>query len=769
MPDLASTLLNAADAEFQAVDSRGSRPRRTAAQVVSRTEDAWDGRTVVRLSRDDDVDDDDDNDNRSNHRSGSIINNLLERPRADSASRSSYLTDSEFPHWLSESDRRVMMQSQRSRRRDQDRPSQNYATSGMGPQRQSLYDWAVTGREASLSDDSGDDDEDTPSAMTTYPEGASRTELERALRNYRVARNALRSGRASDLGAVPTASALRAYWNEEAGENGASARLSSFTLGEFVEQHRLERQRRHAELIRFQGDRERRGAQGAHSHLTALRERRASEAFSRVRNTIRYLSELRHTTVQGGLELAGRLCLDALYESEESTVASDLPMHIDSLPLPQYSSWLQPGMVWHGLQSTDKEPAQPPTLASTLRRERQREYLRRAMARRGFGADSIDVGPPSGAGALLDAERYLSDLLQDSNGRWGFSQSESPPSRSLSTHLYTTSSQPHSPEAADHWPVSVTLHSVDYSTMTLTGTMSASHIPDKVSLMTAGSSRPCSDPFNPGTSMCSFFTGEIIDFRQHPLETEPEGRTYRVGGLDVDARYWRRLGPFRQEIDQAATASTSYATPWTAKNSTSGKSVYDKDDFSKVDGSSGGGATSEGIKEAEADEIMARCVGSRRWLDGKLAREWILMRWKERCFVSPPSGSSNLTTSPAIITTATSIVHGDMSSSSSPTTSQWGLTISGFYYVALNRLSGHIDGLYYDPGSQPYQQLKMVPGSMPLEGMGLESMTVSHSARAPRASGIISPAGGGKLQVEGGRGGGAEGGVKKWFPSVEFR
>ena len=38
-----------------------------------------------------------------------------------------------------------------------------------------------------------------------------------------------------------------------------------------------------------------------------------------------------------------------------------------------------------------------------------------------------------------------------------------------------------------------------------------------------------------------------------------------------------------------------------------------------------------------------------------------------------------------------------------------GLTISGFYYVALHRLSGRIEALYYDPGSQPYQRLKMVP------------------------------------------------------------
>lgn len=39
----------------------------------------------------------------------------------------------------------------------------------------------------------------------------------------------------------------------------------------------------------------------------------------------------------------------------------------------------------------------------------------------------------------------------------------------------------------------------------------------------------------------------------------------------------------------------------------------------------------------------------------------------------------------------------------------WGLTISGYYYIAMKRSTGQIDGLYYDPGSQPYQQLSMMP------------------------------------------------------------
>lgn len=44
-----------------------------------------------------------------------------------------------------------------------------------------------------------------------------------------------------------------------------------------------------------------------------------------------------------------------------------------------------------------------------------------------------------------------------------------------------------------------------------------------------------------------------------------------------------------------------------------------------------------------------------------------------------------------------------------PTDSRQGLTISGFYYISLRRDNGQIDGLYYDPGSSPYQQLSLKP------------------------------------------------------------
>ena len=45
-----------------------------------------------------------------------------------------------------------------------------------------------------------------------------------------------------------------------------------------------------------------------------------------------------------------------------------------------------------------------------------------------------------------------------------------------------------------------------------------------------------------------------------------------------------------------------------------------------------------------------------------------------------------------------------------------GLTIAGFYYVCLNRQSGSVSGLYFDPTSTPYQELSLSPHTKPGAG-----------------------------------------------------
>ncbi|PYH43239.1 GID4/VID24 family protein [Aspergillus saccharolyticus JOP 1030-1] len=119
----------------------------------------------------------------------------------------------------------------------------------------------------------------------------------------------------------------------------------------------------------------------------------------------------------------------------------------------------------------------------------------------------------------------------------------------------------------------------------------------------------------------TYLEGEIIDFNKHGLET----KNFKADA-EIDSTYWRELQPFKHLTD----------------------------------------------------EEMTRNLVSRKWVTEALSKGWILMRWKERCFITP-------------------------------TDSRQGLTISGFYYISLNRENGHIDGLYYDPGSSPYQQLSLNP------------------------------------------------------------
>ena len=546
---------------------------------------------------------------------------------------------------------------------------------------------------------------------------------------------------------MPTASALRAYWNEDDDENATR----NWRSGRFSERTRREPIPTHAQNARPYYE-------PRFISTTSPRPGR-SDVFMQMRKLIRYLSELRDTGVEGGLDAARRLGLDSLYASDGSNTPSDLPMHIDSLPLPQYSSWLQPGMTWHGLQSTEREPTRTSLLASSLRRERQRELFRRTVAirreiSRGVGGDDSAQSP---AESLLDTERYLSDLLQDSNGRWSFSRQST---TSLSSH---PTQSPQSTES-DRWPVNVTISSVNWETMTLTGMMCASHMPDKLSPI----HQTASTPNLHATSMSSLFTGEIIDFRRQPIETEKEGRDYEVGGLDIDARYWQRLGPFRREIERVrylrGKKRSEYQQDnplWDAFRKSAGQGTENKDPQSNT-GSPVPRTTSRTVeeiqrtfegeedKELEADQIMARCLGSASWMDEKLGTEWILMRWKEQCFVTPAGDSTNsyMTRTRTILSATPSSGAGSSASrAGSNGSASWGLTISGFYYIALNRLTGEIEGLYYDPGSSPYQSLRMVPEGTATPADNANSHVCGCGERNCRE-----PVG-----------------VKKWFPSIEVR
>jgi hypothetical protein len=300
-------------------------------------------------------------------------------------------------------------------------------------------------------------------------------------------------------------------------------------------------------------------------------------------------------------------------------------------------------------------------------------------------------------------ETMTSTLFEPPSRPW-LSHSNPPHRRSAAPPPIPEPS-PSQPQQQDRWPVKVTIHAVDYSKMSLSATMEAYNVPSHphshqsvLSSSIAGTESQSART----SSITTYLEGEILDFNTHTLLTESFRST-----PGNDATYWRKLPPFQKFTD----------------------------------------------------EELVRRLTSRKWFEEVLGREWVLMRWKERCFVKslnrstsdpvqPHSRTSSFqdlsvrptpsmrgstgpnpfhasnTTSSMINsslenrpynTTSTSNYHYFPSSSHNSTEqgnnssddSGCGLTISGFYYVCLRRSDGRLEGLYYDPQSSPYQCLKL--------------------------------------------------------------
>ncbi|RMZ77361.1 hypothetical protein DV737_g4414, partial [Chaetothyriales sp. CBS 132003] len=534
-----------------------------------------------------------------------------------------------------------------------------------------------------------------------------------------------------------------------------------------VQRWRSDRDRlRH--ILASQGGRERWERQRRLSERARERERREIDTHPRreLERALQNYRMARHTFRSGrngsaaatsdigpgALDLARDLGLNTLYDStSDAVIASDLPLSADALPRPAKSSWLQPGMTWHGLQSTDREPTRSAStlLSSVLRRIRPRDSIGRIMSRRGYTNDPwARDGYRSLAPIPVDAaDRYLLHMMGDESALAELADS------AIDAHplIAPERSAPAGADVGDHWPVTVVLHEVDWNNMTVKGTMRACQIPDKTGP---------AEGQDEGKSMESFFDGEIVDFDNNTLLSDGTKFEYKVGGVDVDARYWARLGPFKREIDkEAALLEGSVAKKWDEKSKY--HSWLDKDDSVLS-------SQQRQRRETAAEEAMARALGSERWLREKLANEWVLMRWKEKCFVDPimlpsdskfahpastssnhPSASSNYPSASSTYPSTSTTLLGDRAQA------QWGLTISGFYYIALHRQTGCIDGLYYDPGSQPYQSLRMAPEGCQLR----DEIQEASSSSTPRNS--ISFTHGAK-ELDGI-------GLKKWFPAVDFR
>lgn len=278
-----------------------------------------------------------------------------------------------------------------------------------------------------------------------------------------------------------------------------------------------------------------------------------------LKNTITYLDRLRYSS-SFEESISSAAATGFLFENFHWK-DSDFILDTNSIAPPATCSWLRPGVVFSGSQRAANAGG---SLLS-----------QRASNSRAPGEPVIVNGgdEPRISVYTTNGRRYLANNHRDEN-----------------------------------WPVKVTIHNINYSEMTLSGTMEAYNIPDKTS--------PTHD-----AHIVTFLEGEIIDFNHHTLET-----TNFKADADIDSTYWRELQPFKD------------------------------------------------VTESQ----IAKNLVSKKWITEELGKGWILMRWKERCFITP-------------------------------TDSRQGLTISGFYYISLRREDGQVEGLYYDPGSSPYQQLSLKP------------------------------------------------------------
>lgn len=270
---------------------------------------------------------------------------------------------------------------------------------------------------------------------------------------------------------------------------------------------------------------------------------------------------------------------------------------------------------------------------------------------------------------LLDTRmlRALETSWLDAGGTfWGSQTTLSSSSTSTSDR-----SEGYSP---NRWTVKVNISGIDYKNLRLNGTMEAyaawekhaGHNPDShhhtTTATTGTSSSPISFTYDKSTTdqststsskdtmtpIVTYLEGEIIDFRTHTLQTTSYPST-----ITDDALYWRKLEPF---------------------------SYYDPD-------------------------TLIQHLTSKSFLK-KLMQEYVLMRWKEKCFIK---GGGKVSMS----------VDGRDDDGDGDGDGDGGiggvgvggglLTIGGFYFVSLRRSDGYIRGFYYDPKSTPYQELVLRP------------------------------------------------------------
>lgn len=359
-----------------------------------------------------------------------------------------------------------------------------------------------------------------------------------------------------------------------------------------------------------------------------------------VENALKYLSDLRACS---RYEETLSTAIDHGLATKEffADKHDDFIMDLSELTPLQDSSWLQPGSVFQGQQhatntgtithpisagGTSSAPGGSRFTSSPLHIV---EQINPRFSRDPTSASTSDHPPGSTQVVPFDAARP-----------W---LSHTPPSmcKAIQDH--------------DHWPVRVIIHSIDVEKMTLQGTMEAYDVPQHPAslsvLANAGQDRPRAGKKH--APITTYLEGHIIDLNTHtfltPSSTDnkksvpthlrrpSEGIAFPAANAATDAANWRKLPPFSR---------------------------------------------------LASDGELFRALISKAKME-ELNRDYIFMRWKERCFVHAKDDRCNEVDR-----------NGDQDRGH-------GLTISGFYYISLRRSDGVVEGLYFDPTSTPYQHLRL--------------------------------------------------------------
>jgi len=366
-------------------------------------------------------------------------------------------------------------------------------------------------------------------------------------------------------------------------------------------------------------------------------------------NALKYLSDLRASS---RYEEALSTAIDHGLATKEffADKHDDFIMDLEAMdPLP-YSSWLQPGTSFDGHQH--------------------------AMSV--CGASSLTHHDQSGT---TSAARVIEQINPNYSTRATTSGFDHPPgstrvtpfdaTRPWLSHQFTPpilhplATSKHAPEPShDHWPVRVILHSVNTDDMTLQGTMEAYDVPqhpaNSLSLLTFSSDHP-PKAGKKGAPITTYVEGHIIDLTTHSFLTPspPDGK---------------KIGP-HMTLPANATPYTTLSNAITFPAATAST---DASNWRKL----------PPFSTLPSDDEAARLLLSQARMQ-EANEQYIFMRWKERCFIHLKDDKCEELDR-----------NGDQDRGH-------GLTISGFYYISLRRSDGAVEGLYYDPTSTPYQNLRL--------------------------------------------------------------